>query len=390
MGLPPGRPPKLPEPWGDSPWVLVVDDALPEPDRDSGSLRLANLMRVLVSAGYRVAFVPDDGRIEPASARRLRGAGIHMPTLDGPAGPVDWVHQHCTTMSAAILCRHHVAGHWLPLLRAVAPRATIVFDTVDLHYLRELREAELHGSARMRRRADSTRQRELALVERADVTWVVSSIECDLLMRQRPDADVRVLSNIIDEDTAGLPFDQRRDLLFIGGLRHPPNRDAVEWLANDIFPRIREALPQVRLHLVGAPGTTSTPTFAADSGIQAHGHVPDIGPYLDGCRVALAPLRFGAGVKGKVNLSLAHGQPVVATACAAEGMHLEAGADVLLASDAETIAAEVVRLYDDAGLWQRLSQNGRENVRKHFSPATALAVATATLGPPGISTRTRP
>lgn len=374
-------PEEQPVPWDGSPWVLVVDDAMPQPDRDSGSLRLANLMRVLVSARYRIAFVPDDGRVDPAGAARLRADGIHVPALDGSVEAASWVRRHCRAMTAAVLCRHHVAGHWLPLMRSVAPQATVVFDTVDLHYLRERREAELHGDLRLQRRADSTRQRELALVARADVTWVVSSIERELLRQERPDADVRVLSNIIDEDTPGLPFDQRRDLLFVGGLRHPPNRDAVEWLGREIFPRIRKALPDTQLHLVGAPGAGASPAFAADSGIRLHGHVADIQPFLDGCRVALAPLRFGAGVKGKVNLSLAHGQPVVATACATEGMYLTSGVDVLVASEADAFASEVVRLYRDADLWRRLSDNGRANVREHFSPTAALRVAVATLGP---------
>lgn len=257
-----------------------------------------------------------------------------------------------------------------------------MFDTVDLHFLREMREAELHDDRRLHRHAESTRQRELGLVDWADTTWVVSPIERDLLLQARPDADVRIVSNIIDEDTPGKPFEQRRDLLFVGGLRHPPNRDAVEWLARDIFPRIRAELPGVRLHLVGSTGTGPAMTLPAESGILVHGHLPDIASCLDGCRIALAPLRFGAGVKGKVNLSMAHGQPVVATACATEGMHLQPGIDVLVASDAETFAAEVVRLYRDPALWQRLSDQGRANVRRHFSPEAAIATAKASLGPP--------
>ena len=88
---------------------------------------------------------------------------------------------------------------------------------------------------------------------------------------------------------------------------------------------------------------------------------------MDGLRLAVAPLRYGAGVKGKVNLSMAHGQPVVATACAVEGMHLRDGDDVLVADDPEAFAEAVLRAYDDAALWQRLSDNGLRNVQAHFS-----------------------
>ena len=98
-----------------------------------------------------------------------------------------------------------------------------------------------------------------------------------------------------------------------------------------------------------------------------HGHVPDLDPYMDGARLAVAPLRYGAGVKGKVNLSMAHGQPVVATACAVEGMHLRDGEDVLVADDPDAFAGAVLRAYDDAALWQHLADNGLRNVQAHFS-----------------------
>ena len=365
--------------WGSQPWILVVDVAVPEPDRDSGSLRICNLMQALVSAGYRVAFVPDEGGTASAHAARLRASGIHVPLLHGSNDAPAWLRAHRRSLTSAILCRHHAAGHWLPLIRAVAPRASIVFDTVDLHFLREMREARLHGDRRLRRHAESTRQRELGLVDRANTTWVVSPIERDLLLQARPDADVRIVSNIIDEDTPGQPFEQRRDLLFVGGLAHPPNRDATEWMAREIFPLIRAELPEVQLNLVGSTGASQVAMLPAESGIRVHGHVPDIAPFLDGCRLALAPLRFGAGVKGKVNLSMAHGQPVVATSCATEGMHLQPGLDVLVADNAEAFAAEVVRLYQDPVLWQRLSDQGRANVRRHFSPEIAVATAKASL-----------
>lgn len=365
-----------------TPWLLVVDVSVPEPDKDSGSLRLCNLMQTLLRAGYRLAFIPDDGRTNDAAADALRALGVHVPPLAGAREIPSWLRRHQRGLTAAILCRHHTAGHWLPLIRSLAPHARIVFDTVDLHFLREQREADLQAGHGLRRSATSTRQRELGLVARADTTWVVSPIERDLLLQACPGTDVRVLSNIIDVDTPGQPFGERHDLLFVGGLRHPPNRDAVAWLARDIFPRIRRALPDVRLHLVGALGIEPAPAVDPDSGIHVHGYVPDIGPFLDGCRIALAPLRFGAGVKGKVNLSMAHGQPVVATPCAIEGMHLQPALDVLVAADAEAFANEVVRLYRDGALWQQLSDQGRANVRDHFSPQIALGVAKATLGNP--------
>jgi glycosyltransferase involved in cell wall biosynthesis len=141
----------------------------------------------------------------------------------------------------------------------------------------------------------------------------------------------------------------------------------VLWFAADVFPAIRVQLPGVVLHCIGAHVPAEVQALALRDGIRVHGHVPDIAPYMDGARVALAPLRYGAGVKGKINLSMAHGQPVVATSCAVEGMHLRDGEDVLVADDARTFADAVVRLYRDETLWNALGRNGLANVERHFS-----------------------
>jgi glycosyltransferase involved in cell wall biosynthesis len=179
----------------------------------------------------------------------------------------------------------------------------------------------------------------------------------------------------------GLPFAQRHDLVFVGGFRHPPNADAVLWFAREAFPRIRAALPDVRFHCIGGDVPREIAALSTEPGIVVHGHVPDIDPYMDGCRVAVAPLRYGAGVKGKVNLSMAHGQPVVATPCAVEGMHLADGEDVLVADGADAFADAVLRLYRDEPLWERLAAGGLANVAKHFSADAARDVVRRLLLP---------
>jgi glycosyltransferase involved in cell wall biosynthesis len=105
--------------------------------------------------------------------------------------------------------------------------------------------------------------------------------------------------------------------------------------------------------------------------------VDSLQPFLSGCRLAVAPLRYGAGVKGKVNMSMAHGQPVVATATAAEGMFAEHERELLVAQDAVSFAREVVRLYQDEDLWNRLSDASVQNVEAHFSMAAARNSLTA-------------
>src|SRR5207342_1482533 len=131
----------------------------------------------------------------------------------------------------------------------LAPQAQLVFDTVDLHFLREQREAERTGDERTRRAAERNRQQELALIAAVDRTWVVSPVERELLASLSPAAKVDVVSNIHEavRDTPGR--EQRADLVFVGSFGHAPNADAALWLATEILPRVRARLPDAQLHL---------------------------------------------------------------------------------------------------------------------------------------------
>lgn len=347
--------------------VLVIDNLTPVPARDSASLRLVNLMRLLRESGIHVVFLPADRRHAGASTRALQASGVevwHAPYVGGMAR---WMQTNGPRFSHVMLCRHYIAREFLPLVRRHAPGAAVLFDSIDLHYVRELRGAEIADDTAMRRAAERTRALELDMVQRCDATLVVSHAEAEVLARDAPGARVEVLTNLHEIAGPGLPFSARRDLVFVGGFRHPPNTDAVAWFVEAIFPRIRSHLPDVRVHCIGGDVPERIAVLGGRDGVEVHGHVPDIAPYMDGCRIALAPLRFGAGVKGKVNLSMAHGQPVVATTCAAEGMHLHDGDDVLIADDPADFADAVVRLYRDEALWARLAAGGLANVRTHFS-----------------------
>ena len=354
--------------------VLIIDALTPQPDRDSGSLRLINLMRVLRQEGAHVVFLPAHRAHAGAYTDALQHLGVEVWYAPFAQRPPAWLREHGARFDTVVVCRHYVMREFLPLLRKHAPQARIVFDTVDLHYLRERRGAEVAGDAGLMRNSMRTRALELDMVQRTDVTLVVSEVERALLAEDAPRAKVEVLSNLHHVAGPGHTFDQRRDLVFVGGFRHPPNVDAVRWFVSDVFPMIRAELPDVRFHCIGSDTPSVIEALATQPGIEVHGHVPDLAPYMDGVRVAVAPLRYGAGVKGKVNLSMAHGQPVVATTCAVEAMHLRDGDDVLVADDASGFAEAVVRLYRDPALWHRLAQNGLRNVEQHFSPDAVRSV----------------
>lgn len=353
--------------------VLVIDTMTPEPTRDSGSLRLVAMLRLLAEQGWSNIFIPDDGHASRQEMAALGAWGCEVLGKPWLSDPARWLREHGAELHAVFLCRHTVAGQYADLVRRHAPQARLIFDTVDLHFLREQRAAELSGSADMARIADASRRSELGLINKCDVTLVVSPHEQALLAQLLPQARVEILSNIHEVHGCKQPHALRRDLVFIGGYGHPPNSDAIRWIAAEILPRLRASMPELRLHVLGdMPAAVRQELSSA--GLELHGRVDDLGPWLDQCLATLAPLRFGAGVKGKINMAMSHGVPVIATTLAVEGMQLSAGLDVLIADDANAFAEAVERLQRDEALWALLSEHGLHNVRQHASAAAAATV----------------
>lgn len=360
--------------------ILVIDAVTPTPDHDSGSLRLHALLDILVREGCLVSFMAENLAWSGHYSEALQQSGIECLCAPWVTDIEQWLTEHGRELDMVIVSRHYVLAPLIRILRQNAPRARVVFDTVDLHFLREEREAKLTGAARIRRQAARTRRQELAMIRAADHTLVVSPAERQLLAELIPDADVHVVSNIHTVYGPGKPYAERQGLLFVGGFQHKPNVDAAIWLMGEIFPLVQARLPDAKLHIIGS----RMPPHLRDMekpGIQLHGFVPDLEPWLTGSRLSIAPLRYGAGVKGKVNQAMAHGIPVIATSCAAEGMYLENGRDILIADTAADMAAQIERAYTDPALWQRMSEAGLANVERHFSAAAARRAIRSLLDP---------
>ncbi|PNS09232.1 glycosyltransferase [Solilutibacter silvestris] len=349
--------------------ILIIDRALPDPSLDSGSVRLVEIIRLLGEMGWSVTFIADT--IPPAQSGKIVVGGVEF-CVDSIGNLPRWLAAHRESLGAVWLSRFQTVLKHAPLIKALAPGVRILFDTVDLHFVRERRRLEIEGNPQANATAARIRRMEVGAASLADTTIVVSEIEGAALAGFAHDVKIAILGNI----HVPLPRDRipssnhRSGLLFIGGTQHAPNRDALAWLACELFPAIRARLPDIELHVVGAIEDRELAQFSTH-GIVFHGHVPNLEPYLSGCRVSVAPLRIGAGVKGKINTAMSHGIPVVATSIAIEGMHLTDGGDVLVGDDAESFAHAVARVYDDAEMWEHFSRAGALNVAEHYSPDLA-------------------
>lgn len=362
----PGTPIALARQHRDGRRVLIIDATTPTPDQDSGSLRMVNLMRVLRAEGVAVSFFADNRALVERYTSELQQLGVEVLWHPFLADVPGWFAEHGRRFNLIVLSRHYIATQYVDLVRLHAPQARLVFDTVDLHYLREQREAELSGREDLRRQAAQTREKELDLIRRSDITLVVSPVEQALLATEAPGARVDILSNVHEVFGCRTPFEQRHDIVFMGGYQHTPNVDAVLWFADEVLPLIHAEAPEITFHVVGSKAPDAVRALGERPGIMFQGFVPDVAPFMDSCRLAVAPLRYGAGVKGKVNMSMSYGQPVVATPIAIEGMHAEPGRDVLIAETAEEFAGQVLRAYRDRELWYTLSAGGLANVERHF------------------------
>lgn len=351
--------------------VLVIDTALPQPDRDSGSVRALQLLQLIQRCGLHIDFLTERPHKDSVYLRALQDQGVRVL----PSASINAFRcalQENTTYAAAIVCRYHLAEFWFPLLRRCLPNTRLILDTVDLHHLREQREAEIKKNRRLQHLANQTQRREMAVINASDVTWVVSPKEQQALQAKNCRPPVLLVPNLHTPSETQIKFEQRNGLLFIGGAGHPPNVDAVNWLLDEILPRVFAARQDIAVHLVGTQLSTVI-TKELPSNIYCHDYVPDLTNLLNQTRISIAPLRFGAGVKGKVSQSLAHGLPVVVTSCAAEGMHLQHEKNALIADDADAFATCILRLHEDRALWETLSQHGYRVIQEHFSPDALLS-----------------
>jgi len=352
--------------------VLVVGP-VPDFDRASGSQRFCLLLQMLAQR-YRVALL---GWIDPGKphssryVRTLEEAGVAVRTVS-QADLIEAMERMLDRVALCVLFEFFTSAEWvLGRVRMQRPDLPIVIDSVDVHFLREMRGVPY--ATRPRRaahKARRTKQRELRIYRQADLVLAVTASDRTEILRECPGARTAVVPNVHEvlHDVPGFEERRRNSMLFVGGFAHPPNADAVLYFCRDILPRVKRALGPVDVTIIGDRPPQEVSDLAGD-GVVIAGWVPDVTPYLHSHCVAIAPLRFGAGMKGKVGQALAAGLPVVTTSVGAEGMSLADGKTALVADSPEAFADAVVRLCIDRQLHRELSEGGRSHVRHRWGPA---------------------
>lgn len=364
--------------------VLIVDPFLPMPDRASGSLRLFRIVQMFRAMDCDVTFIARNGNGQQAYQRQLEALGVTVHATDpekmarlghacsAPAVDLQRIlaERPC---HLAWLSFYDIAEQYLPEIRQHSPGTVIVADTVDVHFLRETRQAEMAGDAEALAAAARTRDRELAIYGQADLVVTVTDADARTLQDAGLATPTFTVPNIHTSEEQVPGWEGRDGLVFVGNFNHTPNIDAVLWLVREILPRVKARLPGVRLEIVGNNPPATVRALASEH-VQVSGWVPDTKPHLDAARISVAPLRVGAGMKGKVGEALAHGLPVVTTPIGAEGMDLVDGREVLIAESADAFANAVVRLHQDRAMWERMAEAGRESVERRYGIAAVASL----------------
>jgi GT2 family glycosyltransferase/glycosyltransferase involved in cell wall biosynthesis len=367
------------------PTILVIDSYVPLYDRESGCVRLLNILKLLLNLGYSVIFFPDNGYPEQPYTSVLQQLGIEV--IYGTAQRYNLEEKlikYLPLIDGVWLCRPELCDKYMDLIR-LKTKAPIIYDTIDLHFLRLKRQKDyLDPSYQNTSWSWETYQKlELNYANQAEATVVVTEDEKQVLYSLGV-KNVWVIPNIHEEISLSekVAFDQRSGLVFIGSYNHPPNIDAVKWLCLEIMPLVWASRPDITVNLLGSNLKDEVKELASDK-VVVTGYVPEVEPYFQESRVFVAPLRFGAGMKGKIGQSLSLGLPTITTRIGAEGMGLIDHQDVLIADTAEEFAQAVIELYDNRELWQKLADNSLETI-KRYQPATVQTNLQALLSNLGI------
>ncbi len=352
--------------------LLILGYVWPEPNSSAAGTRIMELMSCFLDQGWQVHFAsaasPTDYMAD------LDGMGVTCSAIEINNASFD---RYVADLKPDVVMfdRYITEEQFGWRVEEHCPDALRLIDTEDLHSLRHARH-QAHKQNRPVTKSDlfgEMAQREIAAIYRSDLTLMISDNEMELLQKE-----FGVNKNLLHHcpfmldgplDSERLPsFEQRQDFISIGNFRHAPNWDAVLWLKQTIWPAIRALMPKARLNIYGAYATDKVMALHAPAeGFHVLGRADNAHDVMKSARINLAPLRFGAGIKGKLIDGMVCGTPSVATTIAAEAMSGGLPWGGLIADDWEKFANDAVRLYQDARQWQQAQRHGFDIIEQVYN-----------------------
>jgi glycosyltransferase involved in cell wall biosynthesis len=384
--------------------ALVIDQEVPAADRDAGSQAILSHMRALRALGYAVSFVAADLFAEGAASAEtvdglatLEREAIVCCRLPAYASVEEVLRRQARCFDVVYLHRLSNASKYLALVRQHCPRARVIYSVADLHHLRLARQARIEQRDDLLAESRRVRLVECMAALSADAVLTHSAHEAALLRRAVPGAAVHVVPWAIPSPRRGAvdgagddgPWDhgawddsERNGVAFIANYGHEPNVDAARFLAETIMPLVWRQDPTIACVLAGSRMPPSIRRLARpgpSAALLTLGHVPDLEAVFDRVRLTVAPLRYGAGIKGKVLASFAAGLPCVMSPIAAEGIALPAALSACVGASAAELADLILRLHADAALRREAAHAGRALIETDFAAPRVTAALKAAI-----------
>lgn len=375
------------------PCVVIVDHYIPTWDRDAGSRTTYQYIRMFLKKGFNVKFIGDNFLNEEPYSSALRQMGVEI--LYGvwyENNILEWLKKNSRHIDVCYLNRPHITVKYIDFLKKETDIKCIFYGH-DLHFMRLAREYELTGDVDKLRESNYWKSVEFSVMQEADMVYYPSETEIDAIHKIHPEIPAKAITAYLwdefeDPEESITDYERRKDILFVGGFKHPPNADAVKWFVKDIFPEIRRALPEVKFLVAGSGAdedilSLSTP----DNGVEVLGFVSDerLKELYDTTRVVAVPLRYGAGVKGKIVEALYNHAVVVTTSVGSEGIPEAEKAMIITDRDpdriyersdevAKSFAKAVIDTYKNTALLKKMSLDTAGFIKKHYSLDSAWSV----------------
>ena len=353
--------------------ILVIDSIVPEYDKDSGSRRLYNIIKLMQKNGFTVLLMADKKeykyKTDYVPNYQKMGVVVYEPSLNEDGTLLtreDFVRTVSKYIDFAWLHRPDIFHAYHEIVKA--EKVPLIFDMVDFHYLRLTREWEKSGDAKIKKEADKYLAIEKNCCEQADKIIAISDMDKVALKAFYDDESKMITMGNIHQFIGGTdktPLADRDGLLFVGGFGHKPNVDAVQFLHDEVMPKVWAKSKNIKVTIVGSYPTKEIEALNSEK-FEVLGFVEDLTALFYNHRAFIAPLRFGAGIKGKIGQSLEYGLPVITTTVGAEGFDFAPYEDTAIADTAEEIANNILKVYEDDVLWKQMSDCA-EKVLQPFS-----------------------
>ncbi len=347
--------------------ALFIDAQTPRPDQDAGSYAAVQEIRAMQALGAKVTFLPENLAFLAGYTTDLQRAGVETIYAPFATSVDDFLARRGREFDVVYITRYMVADRHLDTVRRHAPQAKILFCNADLHFLRELREAIRAKDPAKIAGAVATREAELRVMRGVDVTLSYNPVEHAVILSHNLDSTKVTTAPWIVDVAADIPrFAARSGIAFLGGFGHPPNAEAVQFFVRDVMPLLRQKLPGVPFLIYGSSVPPEIERLEADD-VVVKGFVPHVAEVFETCRVFVAPLLSGAGVKGKVVDALSFGVPSVLSPIAAEGIGIGEGVEAMVARTPAEWVAAIATLHADEKAWTAMSDRARAYARRVYS-----------------------